>query len=183
MSQSRLVILDRDGVINQDSDEYIKSAREWIPIEGSLQAIAKLKEAGFLVAIATNQSGIGRGYFSESVLQEMHQKMRDLLSEYTSLDIDLIAYCPHKPDAGCDCRKPKSGLLKTIGRDLDMGLKGQFMVGDSLKDLQAAVSEGMQPLLVKTGKGLKTMTSNSLPENVVVKKDLLEAVNYILALD
>lgn len=181
MNQTKLVVLDRDGVINQDSDDYIKSPEEWIPIEGSLKAIARLKEAGYLVAIATNQSGIGRGYYSEQTLQEMHEKMHCLLSEFTSRRIDYIAYCPHRPEEDCECRKPRSGLLKAIAAELDVDLAGQFLVGDSLKDLQAALTEGMQPVLVETGKGIKTLASPDLPDDVPIRANLFEAVEAILA--
>jgi D-glycero-D-manno-heptose 1,7-bisphosphate phosphatase len=176
----KIVVLDRDGVINLDSDNYIKSADEWIPIEGSIEAIAKLKEAGYLVAIATNQSGIGRGYFSEDILAEMHQKFRDLLSEKTDMDIDLITYCPHQPGEGCDCRKPEPGLLNQISEQLGLGLENCWMVGDSLKDLQLALTHRMQPVLVRTGKGSSTEINSELPAGTVVFDDLSTAVKHML---
>ncbi len=154
-SPSKLVILDRDGVINEDSDAYVKSVQEWVPIPGSINAIASLRTQGFEVAIATNQSGIARGYFSSDVLDAMHNKLRSLLRDVQS-DIGLITYCPHGPDDNCECRKPKPGLLRQIGRHYDYDLNQAYMVGDSLRDLQAGQSVGCQCVLVKTGKGEKT---------------------------
>lgn len=179
MQTEKVVVLDRDGVINLDSDNYIKSADEWIPIEGSIGAIAKLKEAGYQVAIATNQSGIGRGYFSEDALAEMHQKFRDLLSEKSDTDIDLIAYCPHKPDEGCDCRKPEPGLLNQISEQLGVSLENCWMVGDNLKDLQLALTHRMQPVLVRTGKGSSTERDCELPVGTLVFDDLASAVEQL----
>jgi D-glycero-D-manno-heptose 1,7-bisphosphate phosphatase len=179
VGKPKIVVLDRDGVINEDSDHYIKSPDEWIPLPGSIAAIAKLKEAGYLVAIATNQSGIGRGYFSEEVLSAMHQKLRDQLAEHTDLDIDLIVYCPHKPDEGCDCRKPNPGLLDQIESLLVVDLEGQYLVGDSLKDLQVASAKKMKPILVKTGKGAETL-QRELPADVLIQEDLSSAVDHIL---
>lgn len=180
MTKPKLVVLDRDGVINLDSDEYIKSAAEWIPLAGSIEAIAKLKEAGFLVAVATNQSGIGRGYFSEDALSEMHQKLRSLLSKHTDKDIDLIVYCPHKPDEDCECRKPRPGLLDQIGEQLAVDLEGSWFVGDSLKDLEASQSRNMQPVLVMTGKGRSTEKSGDLPQTTLKFDDLSMAVDSLL---
>ena len=119
----KLIILDRDGVINQDSDAYIKSLDEWIPLPGSIDAIARLSKAGWTVAVATNQSGIGRGYYDEATLQAMHDRLRQLVAEQGG-KVDLIRYCPHAPDAGCDCRKPLPGLFRQIADDLGQPLNG-----------------------------------------------------------
>ncbi|WP_426415526.1 D-glycero-beta-D-manno-heptose 1,7-bisphosphate 7-phosphatase [Aestuariirhabdus sp. LZHN29] len=151
-----LIILDRDGVINQDSDDFIKSLEEWIPIPGSIEAIARLSRAGHQVAIATNQSGLGRGYFQLSDLDEMHRYLLDLV-EAQGGSIDHIAYCPHAPDAGCGCRKPLAGLIEQIESALGVSAKGCYLVGDSLRDLQAGVSKGALPVLVMTGKGVRTL--------------------------
>ncbi|WP_417516526.1 D-glycero-beta-D-manno-heptose 1,7-bisphosphate 7-phosphatase [Marinobacter sp.] len=151
-----LIILDRDGVINEYDGNYICSVDEWQPIPGSIEAVARLCKAGHRIAIATNQSGIGRGYYSTDVLSAMHEKLESLL-EAQGGSISFIAYCPHHPDDGCRCRKPLTGLLKQI-RDhfrLD-GLKGAVMVGDSRKDLEAGLAEGCQPVLVRTGNGEDT---------------------------
>jgi D-glycero-D-manno-heptose 1,7-bisphosphate phosphatase len=180
LPDSALVVLDRDGVINFDSDDYIKNADEWIPIPGSLEAIARLKEAGYLVAVATNQSAIGRGYISGQGLEAIHQKFRQELSRHTEMDVDLIVHCPHLPSDNCECRKPRPGLLQQIQNTLGAKLEGQFLVGDSLRDLQAAISMNMQPLLVKTGNGQKTLNSGDLPKGVAVKDDLSAAVNWII---
>lgn len=177
----KIVVLDRDGVINQDSDDYIKNADEWLPIPGSIEAIARLKDAGYRVAIATNQSGIGRGYYSEKILAEMHQKLKGLLAEHTNGEIDLIVYCPHRPDEGCNCRKPNSGLLDQISNRLQVNLQSCWMVGDSLKDLQVALAQGMQPVLVRTGKGMSTEQRGELPKDTLIYADLSEAVNQLLA--
>ncbi len=152
-----LIILDRDGVINKDSYAYIRRAHEWTPIEGSIEAIAKLSRSGYQVAIATNQSGVGRGYFSEQHLAEIHAKMLSQI-EVAGGNIAHIAFCPHHPDEGCSCRKPESGLLHEIADTLNISDLGKaYMVGDSLKDLQAAESAGCRPVLVKTGNGLQTL--------------------------
>ncbi len=152
----QLIILDRDGVINQDSDEYIKSPEEWIPIPGSLEAIGRMTCAGYHVVVATNQSGLARGMFDEDTLQRMHEKMRRLAAVYGGV-IEGIYYCPHGPDDGCDCRKPRAGLLHQIAADYGRKLEGVPVVGDSLRDLQAAQSVGARPVLVRTGKGQRTL--------------------------
>ncbi|MFA5631960.1 MAG: D-glycero-beta-D-manno-heptose 1,7-bisphosphate 7-phosphatase [Porticoccaceae bacterium] len=151
----KLVILDRDGVINQDSDDYIKSEEEWIPLPGSIEAIARLCRAGFKVAVATNQSGLGRGYFSIADLDAMHAKLRRLVAEAGG-QIDSIHFCPHKPEDGCSCRKPKPELLDAISSELGVGLEGTPLVGDSLRDLEAGLARGCTPILVRTGKGRAT---------------------------
>jgi D-glycero-D-manno-heptose 1,7-bisphosphate phosphatase len=151
----RLVILDRDGVINRDSDEYIKSAAEFIPLPGSIEAIARLSAAGYTVAVASNQSGIGRGLFSRSALYGMHRKLRRLVRAAGGA-IGKIAYCPHAPNDGCECRKPRAALLRRIGAHYGCSLDGVPVIGDSLRDLQAAVAVGARPVLVLTGKGRAT---------------------------
>lgn len=166
----KLLILDRDGVINYDSDAYIKSVEEWIPLPGAIEAIAQLSKAGWTVAIATNQSGIARGYYDIATLDAMHARLRALVAEQGG-EVGLIVYCPHGPDQGCDCRKPKPGMLRTIAAHYDVDLIECWFVGDSLGDLQAAEAVGSQPVLVKTGKGLKTLTK-VLPVNTLVFDDL-----------
>ncbi|MCC7516292.1 MAG: D-glycero-beta-D-manno-heptose 1,7-bisphosphate 7-phosphatase [Pseudomonadales bacterium] len=181
----KLVILDRDGVINEDSDAFVKSVDEWIPIDGSIDAIARLCEHGFVVAVATNQSGIGRGLFSETALEAMHEKMLDLVHDAGG-DIATIAYCPHTPEDYCDCRKPQSGLFDQIANTLGCDLDGAFVVGDSLRDLQAGMARGCQPVLVRTGKGEKTEKKIAEDESgefdeVAVFDHLLEAADYLIA--
>lgn len=155
MGLDKLVILDRDGVINHDSDAYIKSAEEWCPIEGSIKAIARLKSAGYAVYIATNQSGLARGLFTEADLAAMHAKMESLLAEHGAI-IDGLFYCDHLPDAGCDCRKPGTGLLDQVEQAWKKPVSGHPFIGDSMKDLQAGVRKQCRPILVRTGKGAKT---------------------------
>jgi D-glycero-D-manno-heptose 1,7-bisphosphate phosphatase len=178
----KLVILDRDGVINHDSPHFIKSPNEWVPIAGSLEAIALLNQSGFRVALATNQSGIGRGLFDMATLNAIHDKMHRSLSQLGGR-IDALFYCPHAAEAKCDCRKPKAGMLEEIGRRFGMDLKGVACVGDSLRDLQAGVSCGCQPILVRTGKGEATLQAGGLPENTWICADLAEAVQRIIAED
>lgn len=179
MTGPRILVLDRDGVINQDSAAYITTPEEWRPITGSIDAIARAKHAGFTIAIATNQSGLGRGYFSKDDLDAMHGKLQALL-EQQQAHIDLIAYCPHLPSDQCECRKPKTGLLKQIESQLGQSLSNAWFVGDSLKDLQAAETMGMQPVLVKTGNGLLVFQNNQLPHNTLVFDDLAGAIDQFL---
>jgi D-glycero-D-manno-heptose 1,7-bisphosphate phosphatase len=172
------IILDRDGVINADSDEYVKSVDEWIPIANSIEAIAQLHKAGFRVFVATNQSGIGRGYYSVETLQAMHQKMLDLVNNAGG-HISDIAFCPHSPDDGCDCRKPKAGLLTSLADKNDILLNHSVVIGDSLRDLDSALLVGAQPMLVLTGKGKKTQHDN--PDlNLPTFENLYDAVQSIL---
>ena len=166
-----MLILDRDGVINHDSDEYIKTVDEWIPIKGSLEAITRLKKAGHLITVATNQSGIGRGMFSEETLEAMHQKLHDLLGQ-RGVAIDGIYYCPHTPSDNCVCRKPKPGLLLQIAQAFSIDLKQAIFVGDSFSDIQAARMVGAQPVLLRTGKGPRTLAKYGPLENVPVYDDL-----------
>ena len=166
----KLLILDRDGVINYDSDAYIKSVAEWIPLPGSIEAIAQLSKAGWTVAIATNQSGIARGYYNIATLDAMHARLRALVAEQGG-EVGMIVYCPHGPDEGCDCRKPKPGMLKTIAEHYEVPLAGLWFVGDSLGDLEAAKTVDSQPVLVKTGKGEKTQ-AKTLPVGTLIFDDL-----------
>ncbi|RKT44106.1 D-glycero-beta-D-manno-heptose 1,7-bisphosphate 7-phosphatase [Thiocapsa rosea] len=156
----RVVILDRDGVINEDSEHFVKSIDEWIPLAGSIDAIVRLSHAGYRVAVATNQSGLARGLLTPADLDAMHRKLRDLLAEQGGR-IEMIVYCPHGPDAGCECRKPKPGMLEEIGRRLSVNLAGVPFVGDSLGDIVAARAAGADPWMVRTGKGEGTLASGS----------------------
>jgi D-glycero-D-manno-heptose 1,7-bisphosphate phosphatase len=177
----RLVILDRDGVINQDSDAYIKAPDEWHPIDGSIEAIARLSAAGFDVAIATNQSGVGRKFVDLPTLEAIHAKMRRLVHEAGG-DISVIVYCPHRPDDGCDCRKPEVGLFLQLSRQLGVPLDGVPMIGDSMRDIDAARAAGGRPVLVMTGNGAQT--ASELAENKQVVEtfnDLSEAASFLIA--
>ncbi len=147
-----LVILDRDGVINRDSSEFVKTADEWQPLPGSIDAIAKLSQAGFTVAVASNQSGLARGLFSRGALDAMHRKLRRLVAAAGGR-IDRIVVCPHGPDDGCDCRKPAPGLYLRLARHYGVSLDRVPAIGDSLRDLQAAAAAGATPILVRTGNG------------------------------
>lgn len=176
----KLVILDRDGVINQDSPDYIKSADEWLPMPGSLEAIAKLTHAGFQVAVATNQAGLAKGKFDQGALEAMHEKMLGLV-EGAGGQIDLIVYCPHHPDENCTCRKPQPGLLREIERELGVPLAGVPFVGDKLSDINAARNAGCKPVLVLTGKGEQTLADYpELNGQVDVYKDLAEFVESMM---
>lgn len=176
----RLVILDRDGVINEDSAEFIKSPDEWIPLPGSLEAIAQLTNAGWRVVIATNQSGLARKLFDIDDLNAIHEKMYSMVNEYGGV-IEAIFFCPHGPKDDCDCRKPKPGMLEQISQRLRVSLEGVPVIGDSLRDLQAARAVGAQPVLVRTGKGSETLYSGEGLENIPVYCDLKQAANAILA--
>ena len=176
----KLVILDRDGVINQDSEHFIKNTTEWKPIPGSLEAIAKLNHAGFRVVVASNQSGIGRGFLDMGALNAINDKMYRVLAQVGGR-IDALFYCPHAAEANCDCRKPKPGMFIDIAQRFNVDLAGVPCVGDSLRDLQAAVTAGAQPMLVLTGKGAKTEAAGGLPDGTPVFADLAEAVRNIVA--
>ncbi|MGQ4877936.1 D-glycero-beta-D-manno-heptose 1,7-bisphosphate 7-phosphatase [Billgrantia sp. LNSP4103-1] len=177
---SRLVILDRDGVINQDSDNYVKSLDEWIPYPSSIEAIGRLTRSGWTVAVATNQSGIARGFYDESTLAAMHDELYNRVAEAGG-KIAHIAYCPHGPEDGCSCRKPRPGLLTQIRDALDMtSLKGCWMVGDSLRDLQAGECLGCQPVLVRTGKGRQTEAKGVGLDDALVFDDLAGFVDWLL---
>lgn len=180
----KLVILDRDGVINQDSDDYVKSLDEWIPYPSSIAAIARLSQNGWQVAVATNQSGIARGYYDEATLSAMHQRMLSLVEDAGG-HIDHIAYCPHVSEDGCHCRKPLPGLLEEIRDTLGLdSLEGSWMVGDSLRDLQAGNAAGCRPVLVRTGKGERTLIKHpELEEEIdptLILDDLAAFVDWLL---
>ena len=175
----KLVILDRDGVINHDSAEYIKNPAEWKPIPGSLDAIARLNQDGYRVVVATNQSGIGRGLFDMSTLNAIHDKMHKALTRAGGR-IDAVFYCPHAQDSACNCRKPKPGLLQDIAHRFNADLAGVPCIGDALRDLQAAAQVEAQPILVLTGKGKRTVAGGGLPPNTRVYADLAEAVKSIV---
>jgi D-glycero-D-manno-heptose 1,7-bisphosphate phosphatase len=170
----KLVILDRDGVINHDSDHFIKSPEEWKPIPGSLEAIARLSQAGYRVVVATNQSGVGRGLFDMTMLNAIHDKMCKAVA-HAGGRIDAIFFCPHAADANCECRKPKSGMIEEIAARYKTSMAGVPAIGDSLRDLVAAARLGAQPMLVLTGKGVKTRDGGGLPEGTLIFADLAAA--------
>ncbi|WP_165006883.1 D-glycero-beta-D-manno-heptose 1,7-bisphosphate 7-phosphatase [Neisseria yangbaofengii] len=180
-THNKLIILDRDGVINQDRDDFVKSVDEWIPIDGSMDAIAFLTEAGYTVAVATNQSGIGRKYFTLQDLTEMHAKMHRLAVQAGGV-IDGIWFCPHLPDDNCNCRKPKPGMIQDILDRFQAQAADTWLVGDSLRDLQAIDAVGGKPALVLTGKGKKTLQEKEgeLPENTQIFDNLLAFAQYIM---
>ena len=180
--QLKLIVLDRDGVINYDSDQFIKSPEEWRPIPGSLEAIARLNHAGFRVVVATNQSGLGRGLFDTTTLISIHEKLHKALAQVGGR-IDAVFFCPHAADSDCECRKPKPGMLSDIGQRFGIELTGVPCIGDSLRDLQAAETVGAQPILVLTGKGEKTLRDGNFPKNTVIFPDLAFAVTALLAGD
>lgn len=174
----RLVILDRDGVINVESDQFVKSADEWVPIEGSLSGIRALTEGGFTVTVASNQSGLGRGLFDLAALRDMHEKM-SRMAEAAGGKIDRVVVCPHHPDDGCDCRKPKPGLLQQLGSHYGVSLAGVPVIGDSGRDIEAALAVGARPILVLTGNGARTQREMSGVEIEVVP-DLLAAARLLV---
>ena len=176
----KLVILDRDGVINQDSANFIKNPNEWIAIPSSLEAIALLNQSGFRVAIATNQSGIARGLFDMATLNAINDKMHRALAQLGGR-IDAMFYCPHAADDHCTCRKPKTGMIEDISRRFSVDLSEVYAVGDSLRDLQAFSDAGCKPILVRSGKGEGTLAAGNLPPNTLIFADLNEAVQHIIA--
>lgn len=175
----KLVILDRDGVINVDSDNFIKRPEEWKAIPGSLEAVARLNHAGFHVVVATNQSGIGRGLFDMTMLNAINEKMIHALAQIGGR-IDAVFYCPHAAEADCSCRKPKTGMFEEIGQRFNAPIEGIPSVGDSLRDLQASANVGAQPILVLTGKGEKTLAHGGLPDGARVFPNLSAAAKAII---
>ncbi|HZY16521.1 MAG TPA: D-glycero-beta-D-manno-heptose 1,7-bisphosphate 7-phosphatase [Ramlibacter sp.] len=179
----KLVILDRDGTINADSDEYIKSPEEWLPLPGALEAIARLNHAGWRVVVASNQSGLGRGLFDIAALNAIHAKMHKALAVFGAR-LEAIFYCPHAPDEGCSCRKPLPGLFEQIGERFGVDLHTVPVVGDSPRDLQAGVAAGCLPHLVLTGKAQGLPEGQPLPDayppGTVVHRDLGAFADWLL---
>ena len=176
-----IIILDRDGVINHDSDDYIKNAGEWNAIEGSLQAIQRLHDAGYDICVATNQSGLGRGLFDIETLAIIHQKMLDAVAEVGG-QIEMIVYCPHHPDARCSCRKPNTGLLAAINEQFPLDPDTTWMVGDTAKDILCAHRMGVRGALVLTGKGARELKRGAISrETTPVFENLSEFADWLLA--
>ena len=176
----KLVILDRDGVINYDSDHFIKSPAEWKPIPGSIEAIARLNQNGYRVVVATNQSGIGRGLFDMATLNAINDKMMELVFRGCGR-IDAIFFCPCTAEQNCHCRKPDTGMFEDIAARYQMDLTGVPSIGDSLRDLEAGAKAGCAPVLVLTGKGKKTQENGALPQGTRVFSDLANAVDALVA--
>ncbi len=176
----KLIILDRDGVINHDSDQYIKSPAEWKPLPGSIEAVARLHQNGYRVVVVTNQSGIGRGLFDMATLNAINDKMMELVFMQGGR-IDALFFCPHTADENCNCRKPKTGMFEEIERRFETTLAGVPCIGDALRDLQAGAAMGCQPILVLTGKGQKTQKEGGLPKKTLVFADLAEATRHLVA--
>ena len=176
----KIIVLDRDGVINFDSDQFIKKPEEWKPIPGSLEAIARLNESGWRVIVASNQSGVGRGLFDMDTLNAINEKMTKALGQAGGR-LDAIFFCPHTADSTCDCRKPKPGMFLQIAERFNADMKGVPVVGDSLRDLQAGVAVGCRPYLVLTGKGSKTKSDPDLPEGTQIFPDLAAVVAQLTA--
>jgi D-glycero-D-manno-heptose 1,7-bisphosphate phosphatase len=179
----KLVILDRDGTINQDSDDYVKAPEEWRPLPGALEAIAKLNHAGWHVVVATNQSGLGRGLFDVAALNAMHAKLHTMLAAVGGR-VDAIFYCPHTPDDNCRCRKPEPGLFEQIGERYGIDLKGVPVVGDTVRDLVAGTAVGCEPHLVLTGKAepyRDRPLPDGMPPNTQTHADLLAFAEYLVA--
>lgn len=175
----KLVILDRDGVINEDRDDYVKNSLEWVPLPRSLDAIALLNQAGWRVVVATNQSGIGRGLFDMHALNAMHEKMHHLTGKAGGR-IDAVFFCPHKPEAGCACRKPKPGMMLDIAERFGVKPGSLWVIGDSLRDLQAVDQVGGRALLVRTGKGRTAEAAGGLPDGTRVFDDLYDAATWLI---
>lgn len=180
MPLERFILLDRDGVINQDCDDYIRCPAQWVPIPGSMDAIAALTQAGFRIAIVSNQSGLARGLFDLGTLNAMHRKLRELVS-LGGGRLEMILFCPHGPDEHCACRKPQPGLLRSISERTGLDLRGLPLIGDSLSDIRAARQVGMAPMLVKTGKGLRTLGLGTADlKGVPVFEDLRAAADDLI---
>ncbi|GLS04159.1 D,D-heptose 1,7-bisphosphate phosphatase [Chitiniphilus shinanonensis] len=175
----KLLILDRDGVINEDRPDFVKSPEEWVPIPGSLEAVSELSRAGYLLVLATNQSAIGRGIIDMAVLNAIHAKLHRAVAELGG-HIDAIFFCPHAPDAGCACRKPAPGMVLDIAKRFHVPPADCLMVGDSLRDLQAVAAAGGKPLLVRTGNGARTEAKGDLPAGTQVFDNLAAVAQWLL---
>lgn len=176
----KLVLIDRDGVINHDSPDYVKSVDEWRPIDGSIEAVTRLSKAGWTVCVVSNQSGIGRGLFAVEELAAIHVKLQEMLHA-NGAQIDGFFFCPHAPGARCHCRKPAPGLLEDAGRRFNTDLKGVPFIGDTMKDVIAAQEVGAVPIVVKTGKGQETVAGAGFPSAIMVCDDLAAAAGVLLA--
>ena len=176
----KLIVLDRDGVINEDLERPVADPDEWTPIPGSLEAIARLHQAGWHVAVATNQSGLSRGLLALDTLHAIHQRMHETVNQAGGR-IDVVAFCPHKDSDQCGCRKPAPGMLYTISERLNIDLSTVVVVGDSLRDMQAAMATAAKPVMVRTGKGQKTLDNNKGLEHIPAYDDLASYVNTLLA--
>ena len=174
----KLVILDRDGTINEDSEEHVRTPEEFRPIKGSLEAIARLTQADYRIVVATNQSGIARGFLDTRMLFAIHDTLLRALAQVGGR-IDAFFFCPHAADAGCQCRKPQPGMLIEAGRRFNAALDDVYMVGDALRDLQAAAAAGARPVLVLTGKGAKTSAEGKLPPGTRVFPDLAAFAEHL----
>jgi D-glycero-D-manno-heptose 1,7-bisphosphate phosphatase len=179
---TKLIILDRDGVINFDQESFIKSPEEWVPIEGSLEAIARLNQADYRVVVATNQSGVARGLLDLDTLNAIHHKMH-AAALASGAKIDAIFFCPHSAKENCDCRKPRTGMFQEIAKRYNVKLKGVPSIGDSLRDLQASYIAGCTPYLVLSGKGKTTMENGGLPPGTVIYPNLASVVDKLLTAD
>jgi len=177
---AKLIVLDRDGVINEDLERPVTLIEEWVPIEGSLEAIAKLHQSGWHVAVATNQSGIGLGLMDLITLHDIHRRMHELLAQVGG-KIDVVAFCPHTDSDGCGCRKPAPGMLYTISERLDIDLTHVTMVGDSLRDVQAAMAAAASPIIVRTGKGQNTLDNHKGLEHIPAFDNLASYVDDLLS--
>ena len=179
MNNAKLIILDRDGVINHDSDDYIKSPEEWLPIQGSAEAIAKLNQAGYKVGVATNQSGLSRGMFTIDTLADIHVRMNQHLAEHDA-KIDKLFFCPDHPDHPGPDRKPSPGMAIKLLEEFNAVAEDTWFVGDSISDIRCALNAGCKPVLVKTGKGMRTLAKSEFQElDVPVFADLAEFVKRL----
>lgn len=176
----KLIILDRDGVLNEEREDFIKTPEEWVPIDSSMQAVSRLNEAGYRVVLATNQSGIGRGMIDMDTLNRIHQKMHNSLGRFGGW-VDAIFFCPDAPDTGSQCRKPNPGMFEDIASRCETDLDDVPAVGDKLSDIRAAVAAGARPILVRTGYGRQTEKDEDLPDGVEVYDDLYSFVDELLA--
>ena len=174
----KLVILDRDGTINHDSPDFIKSPNEWRPIDGSLEGIARLTQAGYRIAVATNQSGIARGFFDTATLIAIHDTLQRAAMQAGGR-IDAFFFCPHAADSACSCRKPQPGMLLEVARRFNVALKDTYMVGDAHRDIAAASAAGARPVLVLTGRGRKTREEGNLPPGTEVFDDLAAFAEHL----
>jgi len=176
----RLIVLDRDGTLNENPEDFLRSPEDWTPIPGALEAVARLNQGGWRVVVATNQSGLGRGLFDVATLNAMHARMHKELAA-AGARVEAVFFCPHAPEEGCDCRKPAPGLFQQIARRMKVAPSSVVAAGDSVRDAMAASAAGCEAHLIASGPAAEV--GADLPAGTRIHPDLGAFADFILARD